>query len=261
MGDSAEDRRKAKEEYLKSLADIKANNVNSNNSYIGSSAPTISLENRSGIDRREKLMEEKRREFFAKQSAINNSSNNHEPDVNIFSNGKPSNYNKIEYNINNNINSTDHIDSINRNNLFTSENNKRIEIKPSDHLVAIDNSNSEVKLSEWKSKGYPSEYAYAKDVGLLNIKVPPIQTSTKGINSIGESEQNKFKQQKQQDYAKELQRQIQYQNKPLSAELGPLGLAGHSNPIDITVPWEANNDSRQQKQMEYAKELQVQEYI
>ena len=33
---------------------------------------------------------------------------------------------------------------------------------------------SDANLKDWKINGYPSEYAYAKDLGLLDMK-PPIQ--------------------------------------------------------------------------------------
>ena len=33
--------------------------------------------------------------------------------------------------------------------------------------------NAEVNPSDWKRKGYPSEYAYMQDMGLMNIKPKP----------------------------------------------------------------------------------------
>lgn len=39
-----------------------------------------------------------------------------------------------------------------------------------DHFAQVD---EPVSLKDWKSKGYPSEYAYAKDLGLLNAKKDP----------------------------------------------------------------------------------------
>lgn len=59
-----------------------------------------------------------------------------------------------------------------------------------------------VNLNQWKQLGYPSEYAYAKDLGLLNEKPkPPIAAS---VNQAANKQLNQI------SYAQQLQHQVSY---------------------------------------------------
>lgn len=63
-----------------------------------------------------------------------------------------------------------------------------------------------VNLNQWKQLGYPSEYAYAKDLGLLNEKPkPPIAASSNNaVNQAANKQLNQI------SYAQQLQHQVSY---------------------------------------------------
>ena len=64
-----------------------------------------------------------------------------------------------------------------------------------------------INLKDWKKLGYPSEYAYAKDSGLLNEKPkPPVAANS----SITVNQNSNNKQLNQISYAQQLQQQVRY---------------------------------------------------
>jgi hypothetical protein len=129
-----ENRRKAKEEYLLSLQKQKTSEEKLNEII-----PSNAVQNVTAGNRREQLLEEKRKAFFEGKGNIGHPCSKLELD-NIAGDGKVDRQNAVD------------VDTTSRAKLE----NKTVLVQP------------EYKLSDWKKIGFPSEYSYAKHLGLLN---------------------------------------------------------------------------------------------
>ena len=79
-------------------------------------------------------------------------------------------------------------------------------IPPTTLKSKMEEAQSNINLNQWKQLGYPSEYAYAKDLGLLNEKPkPPIAASSNNaVNQAANKQLNQI------SYAQQLQQQVSY---------------------------------------------------
>jgi hypothetical protein len=136
---AVETRRKAKEEYLLSLQKQKTSDEKSNEVV-----PSNSVQSGSIGNRREQLLEEKRKAFF--EGKGNCSDSNSKVEVLNSAQGE-----RIEVNARNS-------DIASR----TKLENKTVFMQ------------QEPKLSDWRNLGFPSEYSYAKHLGILNDPPKPI---------------------------------------------------------------------------------------
>jgi hypothetical protein len=158
------ERKKARQAYLDSLAKQKAEVVQQNLINIQSEQPQLSKIETNPIDKqskREKLLEEKRRAFFQNQQPQPTTSNvaadTSGPKNSLFAPSAPS------------VPSAPSAISQPEpsNNLF----GKPIDISKVNQSSKPDPfSKDEVRLGDWKKLGYPSEFAYAKQMGLLDDK-------------------------------------------------------------------------------------------
>lgn len=87
--------------------------------------------------------------------------------------------------------------------LFRSESSVRL--KSNDKFVdqkrvAVDDGTSNINLKDWRRLGFPSEYAYAKEVGLLDMKSK--------VMSPSQNQQQPTKSFQQSVYAQQLQQQV-----------------------------------------------------
>jgi hypothetical protein len=148
MADSIDERRKARELYMQNLANLKEKAVD-NNVPVHMDRPNQTQV--SAAQRREQMLEEKRKKFFSQKNSSESNSTEiskmmAEPIAYTDFHGAPKNQVKATFIV-----------------YFPFGMNKLYMFKK------VGNHES-VNLADWKRKGYPSEYAYAKEVGLLDLK-------------------------------------------------------------------------------------------
>jgi hypothetical protein len=155
---TAADRKKAKEQYLLSLQQAKE----SSNEDKEPSVSEIGFEqqsagnNSSAASKREQILADKRKAFF--ESKTKESKNEPQQQFpNPFQYEKPPNFNENPVPARNNLFEPAHIPPL---------------ASISNPPVKNDN-NENARLGDWKKLGFPSEYAYAKQLGLLNEKPKP----------------------------------------------------------------------------------------
>eukprot|EP01039_Chlorochromonas_danica_P007056 gene7056-7803_t len=163
------DRKKAKEAYLQQLAQQKAQAAQASGGQPKEAgdgglteshqpvAPVVSSGS-SKLSKREQLLEEKRRAFFQQKQERKPSHD----DASIFQPAVPA----VPISLPQQLSQNTPVSS------FSSAIQESAAIPQLGTSVAKENVAENARLSDWKRLGYPSEYSYAKHLGLLNEKQP-----------------------------------------------------------------------------------------
>jgi hypothetical protein len=156
---TAADRKKAKEQYLLSLQQAKESSYEDKEpsvSEIGFEPQSAGSSSNNAASKREQILADKRKAFF--ESKTKESKNEPQQQFpNPFQYEKPPNFNENSVPARNNLFEPAHIPPL---------------ASISNPPVKNDN-NENARLDDWKKLGFPSEYAYAKQLGLLNEKPKP----------------------------------------------------------------------------------------
>eukprot|EP01038_Epipyxis_sp_PR26KG_P009340 gene9340-12585_t len=181
MSDTAEERKKAKEAYVRALEQQRVLNI-ANVNPSAETDNTSQSHTMSAVEKRNKLLEEKRRIFFEKNKDVNSNSasandSNNNKGINTESNNTHAsvsfnnfNDNDKQYNngniYNKNNNETNHNDKFSSVSYNKAEISNEVKSQPGDPF-------EKAYLKDFASKGFLSEYSYAKSLGMLEISSKP----------------------------------------------------------------------------------------
>lgn len=171
------DRKKAKEAYLQQLAQQKAQAAQASGGQSGGGdgltesqqqpvVPVLQSSQTSKLSKREKLLEEKRRAFFQQKQESKPSSHD---DASIFQPAVPA------------VPIISQPQQLAQNgptsSVSTAIQKTTAAVPQLGPSVTSENAAENARLSDWKRLGYPSEYSYAKHLGLLKEKKPTDATA------------------------------------------------------------------------------------